>query len=147
MSTVGPSARPAASGERGIEQFVMHFAGVKTLSALDRGHDDLSRAEQHGIDGVKIALEALEDVSERRAKIARSAAGKRLREILCILGRPRDKELRAPTVNDRVVGATHCGDKVGMRGTERRGAHPIDDALERKLELMRLMQPLFQHPR
>ena len=99
------------------------------------------------IDGVEVAFETLEDLGERRAEIARRATGKRLRETLRILGRPRDIELRASAVDDRIVGAAHRGDKVWMRWAERRGAHPIDDALERKLELMRLMQRHFQHPR
>jgi hypothetical protein len=57
------------SGERGIEQCVMHRSSVKTLSAFDRRDDDLSRAEKHGIDGVEIALESLENLGERSAEI------------------------------------------------------------------------------
>src|ERR1700679_4278283 len=145
---VGASVKPAAmSGERGIEQFVMNFACAKTLSAFDRGDDDLSRTEQHGINGVEITLEALENLGKGSAEIARCATGKRLRETLRILGRPGDIELRASAVDDRIVGAAHRTDKVGMRWTERRGAHAIDDALERKLQLMGLMQRHFQHPR
>src|SRR5580693_4730196 len=145
---VGPSAeRPAMSGERGIEQSVMHFACVKTLAALDRRNDDLGRAEQHGIDRVEVAFETLEDLGKRSAEIAGRAAGKRLRETLRILGRPGDIELRASPVDDRIVGAAHRTDKVGMGWIKRRGAHAIDNALERKLELMRLVQRHFQHPR
>ena len=58
----------------------MHGAGVKALPAFDRGDDDLGRAEQHRIDGVEIALEALENLGERSAEIARGATGKRLGE-------------------------------------------------------------------
>src|ERR1700722_3644147 len=102
---VGPSAeRPAMSGERGIEQFVVHFASAKTLSAFDRRDDNLGRAEQHGIDGVEVAFETLEDLGKRSAEIAGRAAGKRLRETLRILGRPGDIELRASAVDDRIVG-------------------------------------------
>src|ERR1700722_16995093 len=147
-STVGLSAPLAAvSGERGIEQFVMNLPRAKTLSVFDRGDDDLSGAEEHGVNGVEIALEALENLGEWGAEIARSVAGERLSKILRILGRPRDIELRASAVNDRVVSAAHSGDKVGMRWTERRGAHAIDDAFKWKLQLMRLMQRHFQHPR
>src|SRR3984885_2169157 len=145
---VGASVKPAAmSGERGIKQFVMNFACAKTLSAFDRGDDDLSGAEEHGVNGVEIALEALENLGEWSAEIARSAAGKRLSETLRILGRPRDIELRASAVDDRIIGAAHSGDKVGMRWTERRGAHAVDDARKWKLQLVGLMQRPFQHPR
>src|ERR1700722_14527501 len=133
---VGPSALLAAlSAERGIEQFVMHFACVKAFSAFDRGDYDLGRAEQHRVDGVEIALEALENLGKRSAEIARRPTGKRVREPLRLRGRPGDIELRASAVDDRVVGAAHRGDKVRMRGAQRRGAHAIDDAIERKLEL------------
>src|SRR3984957_3035891 len=133
----GPSAeRPAMSGERGIEQFVVHFASAKTLSAFDRRDDNLGRAEQHGIDGVEVAFETLEDLGKRSAEIAGRAAGKRLRETLRILGRPGDIELRASAVADRIVGAAHRTDKVGMGWIKRRGAHAIDNALERKLGVM-----------
>ena len=37
--------------------------------------------------------------------------------------------------------------KSGCGGLKRRGAHAVDDALERKLQLMRLVQRHFQHPR
>src|SRR5271154_6502083 len=145
---VGASVKPAAmSGERGIEQFVMKFACAKILSAFDRGDDDLSRAEQHRVNGVEITLEALENLGKRGTEIARCATGKRLRETLRILGRPGDIELRASAVDDRIVGAAHRADKVRMRWTERRGAHAIDDTLERKLQLMGLMQRHFQNPR
>ena len=78
---VGATA-PTASGEGGIEHFMMHGARVKTRPAFDRGDDDLGRAEQHRVDGVEIALEALENLGERGAEIARGAAGKRLGESL-----------------------------------------------------------------
>ena len=58
----------------------MQRAGVKTLAAVDRGDDDLGRTEQHRVDGVEIALEALEDLGERRAVVARRAARQRLGE-------------------------------------------------------------------
>src|SRR6202034_1224646 len=145
---VGASVKPAAmSGERGIKQFVMNFARAKTLSAFDRGDDDLSGAEEHGVNGVEITVEALENLGKRGAEIARCATGKRLRETLRILGRPGDIELRASAIDDRIVRAAHRADKVGMRWTERRGAHAIDDALKRKLQLMGLMQRHLQHPR
>src|ERR1700722_1798438 len=147
-STVGLSAPLASvSGERGIEQFVMNFPRAKTLTIFDRCDDDLSRAEQHGVNGVKVALEALENLGEWSAEIARRATGKRLSKTLCILGRPGDIELRASAVNDRIVRAAHSGDKVGMGWTERRGAHAIDYARQRKLQLMGLMQRHCQHPR
>src|ERR1700691_1712448 len=101
----------------------MHFAGPKTLSALDRRDDDLGRAEKHGIDGVEIAFEPFESLSKRRSEIARLAAGKRLREMLRILRETGDIELGASAVDDRVVGAAHRTDKVGMRRTEWRGGH------------------------
>src|ERR1700749_4413505 len=108
---VGPSVKPAAiSGERGIEQFVMNLPRAKTLSVFDRRDDDLGGAEEHGINGVEITLEALENLGKRGAEIARRAAGKRLREILRILGRPGDIELRASAIDDRVIGATHRAD-------------------------------------
>ena len=125
----------------------MHFARVKTLSALDRRDDDLGGAEQHGIDGVEVAFEPLEDLSKRRAEIARHATGKRLSESLRIVSGPGDIELRASAVDDRIVGAAHGADKIGMRRTERRGAHAVDDAPERKFQLMRLVQRHFQHAR
>src|ERR1700722_16184800 len=141
---VGPSAKLAAlSGERGIEQFVMHRAGVKTLAAFDRHDDDLGRAEQHRIDRVEVALEAPENLGKRSAEITRPATGEGLRETLRILGRPGDSEAGPPPKDDPVVGATHCGDEIGMWRTERRGAHAVDNALERNLELMRLMQRPF----
>ena len=37
--------------------------------------------------------------------------------------------------------------KSGCGGLKRRGAHAVDDALERELQLMRLVQRHFQHPR
>src|ERR1700722_20880701 len=103
-SIVGLSAPLAAvSGERGIEQFVMNLPRAKTLSVFDRGDDDLSGAEEHGVNGVEIPLEALENLGKRGAEIARCATGKRLRETLRILGRPGDIELRASAVDDRIV--------------------------------------------
>ena len=134
-STVGLSALLASvSGERGIEQFVMNFPRAKTLTIFDRCDDDLSRAEQHGVNGVKVALEALENLGEWSAEIARRATGKRLSKTLRILGRPGDIELRASAVNDRIVRAAHSGDKVGMGWTERRGAHAIDYARKRGIK-------------
>src|ERR1700722_19657940 len=147
-STVGLSAPLAAvSGERGIEQFVMNFPRAKAFPRFDRCDDDLSGAEEHGVNGVELALEALENHGEWGAEIARSAAGKRLSETLRILGRPRDIELRASAVDDRIIGAAHSGDKVGMRWTEGRSAHAVDDARKWKLQLVGLMQRHFQHPR
>src|SRR5271170_6401709 len=121
----------------------MHSAAAKTLSALDRGNDDLGRTKQHGIDGVEITLEALEDLSERSAEIARRATGKRLSKALRVLGRPSHVELRAPAVNDCIVRASHGDDEIGVWGAEGRGAHPIDYALERELQLMRFVQRYF----
>src|SRR5580658_8603615 len=117
----------------------MHGPGVKTRPAVDRGDDDLGRTEQHGVDGVEIALEAVEDLGERGAEIARGATGKRLGEGLRVRGRTGDEELRTATVNDRVVGAAHRGDEIGMWGAEGRGPHAVDDSLERKLQLMRFV--------
>src|SRR3984957_12640571 len=98
---IGPWAGLAAmSGERGVKQFVMHGACVKTLSAFDRRDDDLGRAEQHRVNGVEIAVEAPENLGKRSAEIARRAAGKRFREPLRILGRPGDIELCASAVDD-----------------------------------------------
>src|ERR1700689_3563499 len=114
---IGAPVKPTAmSGERGIEQFVMNFPRAKTLSAFDRCDDDLSGAEEHGVNGVEITLEALENLGERGAEIARCATGKRLRETLSILGRPGDIELRASAVDDRVVRAAHRAAKAGRRG-------------------------------
>src|SRR5260370_19348990 len=108
---VGPSAKLAApSGERGVEQFVMHRTGVKTLAAFDRRDDDLGRAEQHRIDGVEIALEAPENLGKRSAEITRPATGEGLRETLRILSRPGNKELHASPIDDRVVRPPHHGD-------------------------------------
>src|SRR5579863_6293485 len=100
-----PAESAAASGEGGIEQIEMHGAAAKALAVLDRGHDDLGRAEQHAVDGVEIAAEAPENLRERSAEIARCATGKRLGQGLRVGGRSGDEELRASAVNDRVVGA------------------------------------------
>src|ERR1700722_11096194 len=125
----------------------MHFACVKAFSAFDRGDYNLGRAEQHGLDGVEVALETLEKLGKRSAEVARRPTRKRVRETLRLRGRPGDIELRASAVDDRVVSAAHSGDKVRMRRTEGPSAHAVEDALERKLELMGLVQRHFQHPR
>src|SRR5208282_1059100 len=117
----------------------MHGPGVKTCPAIDRGDDDLGRTEQHGVDGVEVAVEAVENLRERGAEIARGATGKRLGEGLRVGGRTGDEELRTAAVDDRVVGAAHRGDEIGMWGAEGRGAHAVDDALERKLQLVRFV--------
>src|SRR5208282_1692153 len=95
--------------------------GVKTRPAIDRGDDDLGRTEQHGVDGIEIAPEAVENLGERGAEIARGATWERLGKGLRVRGRTGDEELRAPAVDDRIVGAAHRGYKVGVRGAEGRG--------------------------
>src|ERR1700722_14620256 len=125
---VGPSAeRPAMSGERGIEQFVVHFASAKTLSAFDRRDDNLGRAEQHGIDGVEVAFETLEDLGKRSAEIAGRAAGKRLREILAFFPRPGDIKLAAPPEEDRSLGRPIGLTKSGGGGLN--GAAPMPSTM------------------
>ena len=48
---------------------------VRKLSPrVERRDDDLRRAEQHRIDGVEVALDALEDLGERPAVVARAFA-------------------------------------------------------------------------
>ncbi len=49
--------------------------------------------------------------------------------------------------NDRIIGAAHRGDEVGMGRGERGAPRAIEDARERKAELMRLVQRHFEHPR
>ena len=102
---------------------VMHGPGVKTRPAIDRGDDDLGRTEQHGVDRVEIAVEALENLGERGAEIARGATWERLGQGLRVGGRTGDEELRTAAVDDRVVGAAHRGDEIGMWRV--RGAAPI----------------------
>src|SRR5262245_60239841 len=46
--------------EGGIEKLQVDVPAVEAFATVDGGDDHLGRAEQHGIDGVEVALEALE---------------------------------------------------------------------------------------
>ena len=63
-------ARPP-SGERSIEELGRHSCRRETSRRSRAPSPHLRRAEQHRVDGIEIAAEALEDLGERRAVVAR----------------------------------------------------------------------------
>src|SRR5690242_5668075 len=108
------------SRERGIEQLEIEAAGLEAFAGVECRHDHLRRAEQQRIDGVEVALEALEDLGERTSVVARAFA----RQLLGELARGRrgagHHQMGAPRIDDGVVGTAHRGDEVRMRRRERR---------------------------
>ena len=48
-------------------------------------------------------------------------------------------------IDDRVVGAAHGGDEIGMRRRQRRTGNSVDNIGERKFQLMRFVQRDFEH--
>src|SRR5262245_5290207 len=118
--------------EGGIEELQVDVPAVEAFATLDGGHDHLGRAEQHWIDGVEVALEALENLGKGSAVIARALTRQRLRELARVARRASNEEMDPPGIDDGVVGATHRGDEIGMRRRERRRAEALDQALQRK---------------
>ena len=98
----------------------------------------------NGIDGVEVALEALEDLGERPAVVARGRARQRLREVARVVV-DRARRGGPAAIDDGVVGAAHRGARVGVRRRQRRRAEAVRPALQRKLELVRLVQRDLEH--
>ena len=64
------------------------LAAMEAFAGLDRRDDHLGRAEQHRVDRVEVALEALEDLGEGLAVVARAIARQRLRQLAGVLAAP-----------------------------------------------------------
>src|SRR5262249_50465940 len=73
MEAVGAGDRRVL-GERDIEHARVHLPLAKGLAAVERRDRDLRRAEQHPVDGIEIALGALENLRKRSAIVARAFA-------------------------------------------------------------------------
>ena len=61
---------PRRSGERGIEHVQINVSGLETVAGFERRNDNLCRAEEHRIDGVEVAADRLENLSERTPVVA-----------------------------------------------------------------------------
>src|SRR5262249_16182636 len=144
-SIAAAGLRAIPSGERGIEQLQIDAAVMKALTAFDRRNGYLSRAEQHRIDRIEIALEALEDLRERLAIVARCRAGQPLGESPRIARCAGDKQVRTTCVDDRMIGSSHGGDQIGVRRRQGRRAYALNNTLERKFEFMGLMECHFEN--
>src|SRR5262245_50099541 len=131
--------------EGGIEKLQVDMPAVEAFAAVDGGDDHLGRAEQHGIDGVEVALEALENLGKRPAVIARALARQRLGEVARVARRTGNEEMDPPGIDDGIVGAAHRSDEIGMRRREWCRAEALDQALQRKFELVRLVQRDLEH--
>src|SRR6201993_2487039 len=105
------------------------MAAMEALAGLDGRDDHLGWTEQHRVDGVEIALEALEDLRKGLAVIAGALARQSLRELARLARRTGDEQMHAASVDDRVVGAAHRGDQIRMRRGKRRGAESLHNAL------------------
>src|SRR5438270_6202816 len=143
-----PSMRAArASAKRGIEKLMRDGTGAERLAALQRCYDRHRRTEQHRIDLVEVALIEAKYLGKRPAVIP----GPYARQILGKLARPRrrtiDEKLHLPAIDDRVVGAAHRGDEIGMRRRQRRRAEAVDNIGQGKMQRMRLVQRDFEHAR
>ena len=55
--------------------------------------------------------------------------------------------MRPSAIDDGVVGAAHGGDEVGRGRRQRRGGDAVDDVVERKVQLVRLVQRDFEAAR
>src|SRR5262245_59887261 len=132
--------RSTRSAEVGIAQVPVDPAGPEALAAVHGGDDDLRRTEQHGIDGIEIAIETAEDLREWPSMITGIVGGKLLGERFGILGRSGDEQPHPSAIDDGVVGAAERLQEIGMGRRKGSGGHAVGDALERKLDRMRLVE-------
>ena len=135
----------AGSAERGVEQFFVDGSGTESLACLDRRHDRLGGREQARVDLVEVALIRFENFRERPTVVARVGARQLFGQRLGRLGRAAHEEMSAAGIDDRVIGAAHGRDEIGMRRRQRRRGDAVDDMLERELQLMRLVQRHLEH--
>src|SRR5262249_10753590 len=145
---VGPNADARGeinSGERGIEKFQVEMPGVEILTGIERGDGHLPRTKQHRIDRVEVAFEPLEDIRKRLAIVARARARQFLGQRTCIGGGANYHQMNAPGVNNSVVGAPHRSHHVRMWRREGRGRHAFDNAVQRELQFVRLVQRDLEH--
>src|SRR5262252_8798094 len=100
---------------------------MEALAGLDGRNYHLGRTEQHRVDGVEIALEALEDLRKGLAVIAGALARQSLRELARL--------------------ARRTGDEIRMRRRKRRGTESLHDSLQRKSQLVRFVQRDLEYAR
>ena len=104
------------------------------------------RAEQLGIDSVKIMLVACKDRGKRFAMIGRSAAGntrpnRRQFGIGCV-----DPQRHLAAVQNRVVGATERRELIAGHGRKRGRTPTADNARQIETELVELVERGFHAP-
>src|SRR5262245_24373772 len=145
-ASFAPGALMALSEGSGQDGRV-DVAGLEAFAGLERGHRHLRRAEQHAVDCVEIAFDRREDVGERLAVILGFDAWQTLGKPLCVMRAARHEELRAAAIDDGIVGASHGGNETGRGRRQRRRGDAVDDFVERKVQLMRLVQRYLQAPR
>src|SRR4029077_10599124 len=61
---------PGRSGERVIEQVQFNVSGLEAFAGFERRNNNLCRAEEHRIDGVEVAADCFENLSERPPVVA-----------------------------------------------------------------------------
>src|SRR6516162_629154 len=140
-------SRAERSSEGRIEQSQIDCTRMKAFAGFQRGDCDLGRAEQHRIDGVKVAFDLFENLRKWPAIVARGPARKLFCEFVRFARRSGHVELDASPKNDGVVRSTHSFDEIGIRRTERCRPHAVDDAIVRETQFVGLMHRDFKHPR
>lgn len=102
------------------------------------------RAEEHGIDLIKIAAYPLEKLREGNSVVAGRCRGDLRPDLSDQVVIGADPERDRPAIEYRIVGFSDGLNRVFVDGRQRGGTDSTDDLLQGKLQLMQLMEASFQ---